>query len=200
MQLLKSMEEINEMSDDSEDVNSSNLITKYAQRPIYLESITLADFAAKHYKTASYSRNIGTKNIVDSDGFPLESDDIDNNQDNVRVECQSSDTKLKERKKPRVIRSVWFNIEIDEENHFRDLLMLFTSWRAESELLRFGSFRRGYQVCKNIIELQMKEYAVCQEALDKAVQSFEMNDEQDAWDILAPTTQHTERQDSADII
>lgn len=43
----------------------------------------------------------------------------------------------------------------------------------------------------------MKQYAVCQEALEQAVQTFEMNGEDDVWDLLAPTTQHIEQQDSA---
>ena len=43
----------------------------------------------------------------------------------------------------------------------------------------------------------MKQYAVCQEALEQAVQSFEMNDRDDhAWDLIAPATQHNEEQDS----
>lgn len=46
LHLLKSMEEINKMSDDCEEVNCSSLITKYSQRPLSLENVTLADFAA----------------------------------------------------------------------------------------------------------------------------------------------------------
>ena len=43
----------------------------------------------------------------------------------------------------------------------------------------------------------MKQYAVCQEAHEQAVQSFEMNDrDDDAWDLIAPATQHNEEQDS----
>ena len=75
--------------------------------------------------------------------------------------------------------------------------MLFTYWRDESDLFKFGSFKQGYLNCKNQIESQMKQYAVCQEALEQAVQTFEMNGEDDVWDLLAPTTQHSEQQDSA---
>ena len=65
-----------------------------------------------------------------------------------------------------------------------------------SDLFKFGSFKQGYQNCKNQIESQMKQYAVCQEALEQTVQSFEMNDKDDAWDLIALTTQHNEQQDS----
>ena len=42
----------------------------------------------------------------------------------------------------------------------------------------------------------MKQYAVCQEALEQAVQGFGMNDRDDVWDLIAPATQHNEEQDS----
>lgn len=31
----------------------------------------------------------------------------------------------------RIIRSVWFNKETEPEKHYRELIMLFTSWRNE---------------------------------------------------------------------
>ena len=39
--------------------------------------------------------------------------------------------KLKKGTKARIIRSVWFNKETEPEKHYRELLMLFTSWRNE---------------------------------------------------------------------
>ena len=67
--------------------------------------------------------------LVDSDGFPLEDHDDDNLQDCLENEPGDTNQNHKQRKKARVIRSIWFNKEIDEENHFRELLMLFTCWR-----------------------------------------------------------------------
>ena len=151
LHLLKSMEEINKMSDDCEDVNCSSLITKYSQRPLSLENVTLADFAALYYNTNSFSKNSFSE-LVDSDGFPLEDHDDDNLQDCLENQPCDTNQKHKQRKKARIIRSVWFNKEIDEENHFRELLMLFTCWRDESDLFKFGSFKQGYQNCKNQIE------------------------------------------------
>ena len=55
---------------------------------------------------------------------------------------------------------------------------------------------KDIRITKNQIESQMKQYAVCQEALEQAVQSFEINDRDDAWDLIAPATQHNEEQDS----
>ena len=46
VQLLKPMNEIEEMDDDSEEVHSSGLLNRYIQRPASLEHISLADWAA----------------------------------------------------------------------------------------------------------------------------------------------------------
>ena len=84
---------------------------------------------------------------------------------------------------------------IGEENHFRKLLMLFTGWRVKCDLIKLA-FSNKVSRITNQIESQMKQYAASQEALEQADQSFEMNDENDAWDLIAPTTQHSTQQDS----
>ena len=97
LHLLKSMEEINKMSDDCEDVNCSSLITKYSQRPLSLENMTLADFAALYFNTNSFSKNSFSE-LVDSDGFPLEDHD-DNLQDCLENQPCDTNQKHKQRKK-----------------------------------------------------------------------------------------------------
>ena len=46
VQLLKPMNEIEELDDDSEEVHSSGLLNRYIQRPASLENISLADWPA----------------------------------------------------------------------------------------------------------------------------------------------------------
>ena len=74
------------------------------------------DQPALYYKTSSYSKKYSFK-LVDSDGFPFQDHDDDNNQDYFENQSSDANEKHKERKKARIIRSVWFNKEIDEENH-----------------------------------------------------------------------------------
>ena len=47
----------------------------------------------------------------------------------------SDKSKLKMRSKARVIRSAWFNKDIDPEKNYRELVMLFTPWRNEDALM-----------------------------------------------------------------
>jgi hypothetical protein len=46
VQLLKSMQEISDMEDDSDDVYASGLVKHYTKRPAKLENLSLADWAA----------------------------------------------------------------------------------------------------------------------------------------------------------
>ena len=73
--------------------------------------------------------------------------------------------KLKKRTKARIIRSVWFNKEAEPEKHYRELLMLFTLWRNEETdpLGSFSSYQDRYMLISDVINEQMKQYAVCKE-------------------------------------
>ena len=73
--------------------------------------------------------------------------------------------------------------------------MLFTGWRVQCDLIKLAFSSKVSRIA-NQIESQMKQYAASQEALEQADQSFEMNDENDARDLIAPTTQHSKQQDS----
>ena len=74
---------------------------------------------------------------TDIDNLPLETLDNDENNDDELVECVKEVTNIgkkgkpKKRLKPRIIRSVWFNVESHPEKHYRELIMLFTSWQNE---------------------------------------------------------------------
>ena len=66
------------------------------------------------------------------DNLLLENKEEENDEllyDNPDVSTESKE--LKKRTQARVIRSVWFNKEAQPEKHYRELLMLFTSWRNE---------------------------------------------------------------------
>ena len=66
----------------------------------------------------------------DVDNLLLENKEKENDDellnDNPGVSTGSKE--LKKRTQARIIRSVWFNNEAQPEKHYRELLMLFTSW------------------------------------------------------------------------
>ena len=82
---------------------------------------------------------------------------------------KESEQKDKKRTKARIIRSVCFNKEVDSEKHYRELIMLFTSWRKETtDLIKnYSSYQEHYLQVKDTIDKQMKQYAICSQDLNE---------------------------------
>ena len=65
----------------------------------------------------------------------------------------------------RIIRSVWFNKETEPEKYFRELIMLFTSWRNDNTDL-IGNclpYQDYFSLFAHKINEKMKQYVVCNE-------------------------------------
>ena len=125
-QLLKSMNEIEEMDDGSEEIHSNGLLHRYIQRPGCRENITLADWASL-YDLCQKSFTKKSKS-VDIDNLPLETLDDEINDDE-RLDCAKETMQIEKQGKPkkcsrpRIIRSVWFNVKSQLEKHYRELIM-----------------------------------------------------------------------------
>ena len=205
VQLLKPMNEIEEMDDDSEEVHSSGLLNRYKQRPASFENISLADWAALY--DSCQKPFMKKSKSTDLDNLPLETRDDDENNDDELFDCAKESTQVgkpgkpKQHLKPRIIRSVWFNVKSQSEKHYRELIMLFTSWRnEETDLMgNSSSYQEYYLLLKEQIDKQMMQYAVCSEDLNEIEQDLhntDYNDEQ--FDPIAPNTQNVELQDEAE--
>ena len=114
VQLLKPINDILEMEDDCEEVYTGGLLQRYAKRPVTLEHLTLADWAAWYDSSGKPYIKISFQN--DTDNLPFETAS-ENNDDDLCNEL-SNEKKNKKRSIARVIRSVWFNKEKDPEKHF----------------------------------------------------------------------------------
>ena len=103
--------------------------------------------------------------------------------------------------KPRIIRSVWFNVDTHPEKHYRELIMLFTSWRnEETDLIgNSSSYQEQYFLLKEEIDKQMRQYAICSEDLNEIEQNLRStNCSEEQFDSIAPNTQHIELEDEAE--
>ena len=205
VQLLKPMNEIKEMDDDSEEVHSSGLLNRYIQRPASLENISLADWAALH--DSCQKPFMKKSKSTDVDNLPLETLDDDENNDDELFDCAKNNTQVgkrgqpKQRLKPSIIRSVWFNVKSQPEKHYRELIMLFTSWRNEETdlICSSSSYQERYLLLKEKIEKQMMQYAVCSEDLHEIEQHLRNADYSDEhFDSIAPNTQNIELQDEGE--
>ena len=128
VELLKPLSEIENMEDDSEEIQSGGLLKRYVERPECMQNVTLADWAA-WYDNCGQKRNRKTNEKTDFDDLPVENEDelnddeISNDTSDVIPTISKS---INKRSQARIIRSVWFNREAQPEKHFRELLMLFT--------------------------------------------------------------------------
>ena len=139
---------------------------------------------------------------VDVDDLPLEisNDDQNDDEEDLSDTCNSNVQKYKMRAKARIIRSVCFNQQIDAEKHYRELIMLFTSWRSENtDLIRnCSSYEEHFLLIKDKIADQMKQYAICSEDLDKIQEQLSNTEgSNDLYDyaMIAPATEHAENAD-----
>ena len=192
--LLKSIKDLNEMDDDSEEICTTGLVERYTKRPRSLEHVSLADWVAWYdLHSKPYTKK---SDELDLDNLPLETNIDDNNDDDEEDVCEKQ--KIKKRSKARIIRSVCFNKEVDPEKHYRELIMLFTAWGNEKiDLIgNCSSYQQYFFQVEHIIDEQMKEYAICTKDLnDIQDQLNNMDDDDDNYDLIAPGAQDVERQD-----
>ena len=192
------MSEIEDLSDDCEEIQSGGPLKRYIERPECMQNTTLADWAA-WYDSCDKKGYRKTNKKCDVDNLLLENEEEENDDElidnNPGVSC-SRNKQLKKRTQARIIRSVWFNKEALPEKHYRELLMLFTSWRnEETDLLKnYSMFKQHYLARLDEISEQMQQYAICSEDLNEVGNHLQECDD-DAYDTIAPVTQDVERQD-----
>ena len=132
------------------------------------------------------------ENIVD--------DNLDDDVLNLEQTSETDEYEMKggitlvKKQKPRIIRSVRFNKNKDPENYYREQIMLYTVWRNETtDLLKDSqTYQEQFEVVKNEIEQNRKQYKNHAEILDQAVQDIES---EEPGNIVALNTQYQDEQD-----
>ena len=129
VELLKPLSEIENLSDDCEEIQSGGLLRRYIERPECMQNITLADWAA-WYDSCGKKGYRKTNKKCDVNNLLLENEEEQNDDEllNDNPGVSTGNKELKKRTQAEIIRCVWFNEEAQPEKHYRELLMLFTSW------------------------------------------------------------------------
>ena len=158
VQLLKPLHDINGMEDDCDEIYASSVLKRYTKRPASLEHLSLADWVAL-YDSCEKSF-IKQSNKLDIDGLPHETNTNKSTMMMRKIKMRFINQKIKKDPKLfKVIRSVCFNKQVDSEKHYRELIMLFTSWRNETtDLLgNCSSYQQHYIKVKDRIDDQINE-------------------------------------------
>ena len=210
--LLKKLDKLKELPDNSPDIESDNIIKRYQKRPKQLDNLCLADFVSwfNCVKDEHADNVVSNKEAVDSvDGFVPETDfhensDDDPNIDVTECEFESNEYKLKggmklvKRKKPKIIRSVRYHEDKDPENYYREQLMFYMPWRKENtDLIKdCQTYQERFQQVKEEILNNRCQYEYHSEMLDKAMRDINDRD-YDSFDNIAPNAEHINKQDCA---
>ena len=205
--LLKPHSVIENMRDDCEDIECSNLISRYCERTEDLDDVTLAEYAA-YYDSSKKGFTSRSKSCIKTtlENLVPESQCSDNDdsiepteKDESTASKKAASKCLKRRQTPRIIRYVHFNPDTDSEKFYRELIMLFYPWRDEHKDLLAGSetYKKRYELIHEAIEKERLIYEPFRDAVDSAEQIVENieNEFDEAWKNLAPNTEHMESTD-----
>ena len=207
VELQKPLDDIKDMEDDCEDIYTNGLIKRYTMRTSSLENVTLADWAAwydmcgKPY--VKQSNELDVDNLLsetcNDDDYNDDDDDYDDGDDD-KSSKKVILAKTKKRTKARIIRSCWFSKEAEPEKYYRELIMLFTSWRnEETDLIgACSSYQQSYMLLFNAVEKQMKQYAICNEDFNEIQQEMNTLDKSYMYDTIAPCSQNIEDHDETE--
>ncbi|XP_060573123.1 uncharacterized protein LOC132731041 [Ruditapes philippinarum] len=192
VQLLKSKSALDELPADSTDIMSDNIIKRYSKRPKALDNYCLADYVSQ-------------LEVI----YPDDKEDISNSEQNDDEkhdemsgdeyfdDCQNicvlkSGIKIRRRRNSKIIRYVRFNCKTDEENYYREKLLLFYPWRNEERDLlgHFATHKEKYESVQNAVNEKCACYEHHVDELELARNMAE--EEYNAYDEIAPGTQQEE--------
>lgn len=196
--LLKPAKILESLNDEDEDIECSNILKRYEDRPQELENISLAEFCAwysmEEAKKKTCSRGSSRTKTVDN--LLPEPANVENEDEEIIEEEQIANNTAEaakyRRKLPRILRTVHFNPEKDSEKYYRELIMLYSPWRDEQNLIgNSNSFQCRFNELEAMISPEMEKYEPYSNIVNLAQEALAiMDDGTEAWDCLAPVTQH----------
>lgn len=220
--ILKPVSVLEDMDGSSTDIDSDNVIKRYERRPLSLLMLCLADFASWfEFKYPQKSQKKHKATIV-SENDELPESDYNENHDDDPEEIPSCDENectpceldsyplnkeyampgggtLIKRKTQKVLRYVKYNKDIDPENYYRELLMLFHPWKKEADIpFSFQLVKTLYDDNKRTIQAKRAMYEQNRKLIDIVESSMHQqnnNDEPVSNSGFMPENEHFEEQD-----
>lgn len=201
--LLKPKYVLDSMHEDDDDIECSNLLSRYAERPKTLETVTLAEFVSyykevneKHVsRSAKLAQQSADKLLPEpttyeneDDDHALEMSEIDLGTDIATV---SGSKTYRKRSKGHIIRAVHFNPHVDSELNYRELIMLYFPWRKE-DMLRgtCHTFFERFQQLETEITRCRQQFEPYAREVDDAQRVLASDpDLEEVWKELAPGTE-----------
>ena len=188
--LLKPIDQIQYMHDDSEDIYQTSLSDRYAARLDQLNHMCLAEFAA-NYTARSDHKHTEDEN---TDALPLANDDKVGRCESIKLQYGLG--RMYRRKREAIIRFHRFNQEKEPSKVYRSKIMLYVPWRNESSDLLGGymDFRSHYEDKVEDIMRNEKKYTQNATEINEAIDDLmEHGPPLYAWDQVAPGAAEQQR-------
>ncbi|XP_033725275.1 uncharacterized protein LOC117315237 [Pecten maximus] len=197
--LLKQKDVLEELSPQSTDIESDNVVKRYSKRPKQLQTMCLADYVSELDITYPIKKKDQKEENNDDDIIMSDSDTEDETitiSENWTTLNMPNGIVFKRRTNRKIIRYVRYNAKTDPENHYREKLLLFLPWRKEdTDLLGgFSTFQEHYEHVRHIVDTKLIEYEHHADELDIALQTA-TDDMSEEFDQIAPLTQHIDEED-----
>ena len=184
--VLKSNESLSQLDDSDTNVFQKSLIDRYQHRPRELQSMCLAEFAAKY--VVKYERDDDA-----CDALPASESDTTSTQ----ITLTDSFGKMNKRRVEAVIRFRKYNKESEPSNWYRAKLMLYYPWYNEqTDLLGgYSSYAEHYRHVSTDVYANESKYT---KADIEDVDVDQDGPPEHLWSNIAPSTEESRAQSMAE--
>lgn len=150
-------------------------------------------YSARQNKYASGESELPEDDVENNDDTISESESENENKSKI-IEFKDG-TSLKKRSRQKVLRYNKVSENENKEEHYIQLLMLFTSWiNEECDLMnKCNSFYESYHKMEDVILLNQQKYEkIDQQLLEKAITEYSEDFENSIRDPVLPQIDHQE--------
>ena len=147
--LPKPQSQLAQLHDDDEDVFATNLINRYAARPIALQNMCLATFAVTYDVIQSGTKTEVTNGINDAEE---EMQNTGNDYSVTRMKLQKGLGIIRKRKQEAILWTRRYKIHTEPEKYYHAKLLLYYPWNNEDDIiLPFTTYHESYISKQDII-------------------------------------------------
>ncbi|CAH1232472.1 PIF1 [Branchiostoma lanceolatum] len=200
--MLKPRHVLESMGDDDDDIFCTSALDRYASRPRVLEEMSLAEFRATYNTGVRDPPDGGTDHIPDVlDG---RDDNERNDKDRIQrhppvIKLQNNLGNMKRRRQHCIIR---FHKETkNDEERYRNLLMLYFPWRDEEVDLKAGfpSYKKHFEHVIDAVRANEAMFSINADAIDAAYNDLMRNGPpEDIWHSIAPNVEFEQAEQQAE--
>jgi PIF1-like helicase/Helitron helicase-like domain at N-terminus/OTU-like cysteine protease/Helicase len=159
--MLKPQSEIRQMESESCDVFKQNMIDKYTVRPHNeeIDNLCLADFAANFTLKKTH---VTDEELIEDDALPEDKNDFE----------------MRSRQKSKILRFCNFNKIQDEDNYYREQILLYLPWRNEQLEISDRNCEEIYNLHESTIITNRQKYTkITYEELNEAMDNVKNNNQ-----------------------